>query len=464
MIRAWRGAAPAIAASAATVMLGLLCLTLGELNSDRSLGPVTAIGIACTFVVMLFFLPAFLVLAGRWVFWPRIPRVDQQADIATHGVWGRFAAALGRRSRASWIATAVVLLACVAAISGLRTDGLSTTDSFTNDPDAVLGQRIFDAHFDQGTGAPAVIIANASAADKVIAAASAVPGVATEPGSVCVQVDYAKIAKVPAPVPPTDATDATGATGAAGAGAAGCPPPALQVQPVHGRIAIDANIVHRYDTQQAYDTVVALRKAVHAVGGADAKVGGASALNYDIQEASRHDQNLIIPIVLVVILLVLGLVLRAVVAPVLLIATVVLSFAATLGVSALVFDHVFGFDNADPAFPLFAFVFLVALGIDYNIFLMTRVREETMQHGTRSGILRGLSVTGGVITSAGIVLAATFFVLAVLPLVFLTELGFAVAFGVLLDTIVVRSILVPALSHDIGKKIWWPSKLARAAD
>jgi RND superfamily putative drug exporter len=236
------------------------------------------------------------------------------------------------------------------------------------------------------------------------------------------------------------------------------------VQPREGRILIDANIIYRFDTPQAYKTINAIRAAVHAVPGANALVGGASARNYDTNQASRHDRNLVIPIVLVVILIVLALLLRAVLAPLLLIATVVLSFAATLGVSALVFNHVFHFKNADPAFPLFAFIFLVALGIDYNIFLMTRVREETLEFGTRTGILRGLSVTGGVITSAGVVLAATFAVLGVLPIVFLAELGFAVAFGVLLDTILVRSILVPALSHDIGRRIWWPSRLARGAN
>jgi RND superfamily putative drug exporter len=165
-----------------------------------------------------------------------------------------------------------------------------------------------------------------------------------------------------------------------------------------------------------------------------------------------------------VILIVLSLLLRALVAPLLLIITVVLSYTAALGVSAVVFNHVLGFANADPGFPLFAFVFLVALGVDYNIFLMTRVREETLTHGTREGVLRGLALTGGVITSAGVVLAATFAVLGVLPLVFLAEVGFAVAFGVLLDTIVVRSILVPALAHDLGRRIWWPSRLSRAAE
>jgi RND superfamily putative drug exporter len=244
----------------------------------------------------------------------------------------------------------------------------------------------------------------------------------------------------------------------------GCTPPALQVQPIAGRILIDANLKDRYDTKQATETVKRIRAAVHAIPDAKALVGGSTAVNYDTQQASRHDRNLVIPIVLLVILLVLGLVLRAILAPVLLIASVVLSFVATLGVSALVFNHIFHFANADPAFPLFAFVFLVALGIDYNIFLMTRVREETLQHGTRTGIVRGLAVTGGVITSAGVVLAATFVVLGVLPIVFLAELGFAVAFGVLLDTILVRSIVVPALSHDIGRRIWWPSKLASAAE
>ena len=224
---------------------------------------------------------------------------------------------------------------------------------------------------------------------------------------------------------------------------------------------INANLQYRYDTTQAYDTVKRIRAAVHAIPDANALVGGSSAINYDTLQASRHDRNLVIPIVLLVILIVLSILLRALLIPVLLISTVVLSFAATLGVSSLVFNDLFHFKNADPAFPLFVFIFLVALGIDYNIFLMTRVREETLEFGTRTGILRGLSVTGGVITSAGAVLAATFAVLGVLPLVALAEIGFAVAFGVLLDTIVVRSILVPALSYDIGRTIWWPSRLAR---
>jgi RND superfamily putative drug exporter len=236
------------------------------------------------------------------------------------------------------------------------------------------------------------------------------------------------------------------------------------VQPRSGRTVINAQLVDSYDTPQAGQTVLRLRAALHPIPGAEAQVGGQAAINKDTLVASARDRNVIIPLVLIVIMIVLGLVLRALVAPALLIASVVLSFPATIGVCAVVFNHVFRFDNSDPSFPLYAFIFLVALGIDYNIFLMTRVREETLEFGTRDGVRRGLAVTGGVITSAGCVLAATFAVLGVLPLTFLAELGFAVAFGVLLDTIVVRSILVPALSYDIGKRVWWPSRLSRGQD
>ena len=244
-------------------------------------------------------------------------------------------------------------------------------------------------------------------------------------------------------------------------GANGCATSQFQVKPVNGKTLVNATLSDSYDSSAAYQTIRDIRKSVEKAD-PGALVGGQSAATLDVQDASRHDNKVIIPVVLLVILVVLAIVLRALIAPLLLIGTVVLSFAAALGVSAIFFNHVFHFANSDPAFPLFAFVFLVALGIDYNIFLMTRVREETLNHGTHQGVVRGLAVTGGVITSAGAVLAATFVVLGVLPIVFLAEIGFAVAFGVLLDTIVVRSILVPALSHEIGKKIWWPSKLSAA--
>ncbi|EME15257.1 MMPL family transporter [Rhodococcus triatomae] len=450
MIRAWRESAPAITASAATVVLGLLCLGFSELNSNRGLGPVAAIGIGCTYLVMMTFLPVALAVAGRWVFWPRVPHPDHTADLATHGVWGRIATAVGRRDRPAWIgATALLVVLCAIGIGSLNTGGLTAGENFTTKPDAVEGQEIYDEHFDPGTGAPAVVVTNADQVDAVIAAAEATPGVATGPGSVCLQVDYAKLADL-------------ARLGAGGAPSqTGCPPEILTVQPIDGRTVVNVTLADGYDTPEALATVERLRENLHAVPGADALVGGNTAATADVQAASVRDRNVIIPIVLAVIFVVLALLLRALLAPVILIATVVLSFAATLGVCGFFFTHVFHFAAADASFPLFAFVFLVALGIDYNIFLMTRVREEAVEHGTRSGVLRGLAVTGGVITSAGIVLAATFAVLGVLPLVPLAQVGFAVAFGVLLDTIVVRSVLVPALSHDIGRSVWWPSALAR---
>jgi RND superfamily putative drug exporter len=444
MIWAWKGAAPAIGASALTVILGLSCLTLGELNSDKSLGPVCAIGIACTVSMMLTFLPAFLLFSrvwtwsnpvgwililsnrakwrlrpGRAIFWPRVPHTDHATDIATHGGWAKFAQRLGRGARRYWILTAVVLAVFAIGIIGLKSDGLNNTQSFTTKPDAITGQHLYDDNFNVGEGAPAQIITNAAQGPQVVDLVKQVDGVADVH-----QMDVVK----------------------------------------DGRVLILADLKDRYDTSAATQAVRDIRSAVGSISGAHAIVGGQTAINLDAKDASRHDRNLIIPIILAVILVVLALLLRALLAPLLLIATVVLSFTATLGVSAFVFNHVFHFANSDPGFPLFAFVFLVALGIDYNIFLLTRVREETLKFGTRDGVLRGLAVTGGVITSAGVVLAATFVVLGVLPLVFFAELGFTVAFGVLLDTIIVRSVLVPALTHDLGRVVWWPSKLAHAAE
>ena len=454
MTVAWKGAAPPILASAVTVILGLICLSFAELNSTAGLGPVCAIGIGCTVIIMLTVLPALLVVAGRWIFWPKRPIVDHQVDFGeTHPTWTRFARGITAHRRRSWGGAGIVLIACAIGVITLNTGGLSTIDGFTNTPDAVTGQHLYDDAFPQakGAGAPADILVDAGRSSAVIAAVKKVDGVSTAGNGVCVQTDFTAVAKVARTNPSSLRALATS-----------CAPAALQVRPQDGKLLLNATLTNSYDSQPAYNTIKRLRSAVTSVDDT-ALVGGSSAVNLDIQDASRHDRDLIIPLVLLVILIVLGLVLRALIAPILLILTVVLSFAASLGVSAVFFNHVFHFANADPSFPLFAFVFLVALGIDYNIFLMTRVREETLQHGTRQGIVRGLAVTGGVITSAGVVLAATFVVLGVLPIVFLAELGFTVAFGVLLDTIVVRSILVPALAYDIGKKIWWPSALASAS-
>ena len=450
MIKAWRGTAPAIVASAVTVMLGLLCLGFSTLASNKSLGPAGAISIACTLILSMSFLPVLLAVAGRWVFWPRKPKVDQVVDLASHGFWARVASKVDSNRRPAWIGVALVLGICALGVGTLKADGYDLAEGFTDKPDAVVGQELYVNKFGIDTSTPAVITTNANSVDAVIAAVSKVEGVDTKPGAVCVQADYPKLAaamKSGTP-PPSE----------------GCAPASLQVQPIDGRTILNAKLANAFDSPEAYDTVDRLRDAVHAVPGADARVGGTSAVTLDIQNASMRDRNLIIPIVLVVIFLILALLLRAILAPILLILTVVLSFGAALGISAFAFNNVFDFAGADPSFPLFTFVFLVALGIDYNIFLMTRIREESLRHGTRAGISRGLTVTGGVITSAGIVLAATFAVLGVLPVVFLAELGFAVAVGVLIDTILVRSVLVPALSADIGKKIWWPSKLANAED
>jgi RND superfamily putative drug exporter len=221
-----------------------------------------------------------------------------------------------------------------------------------------------------------------------------------------------------------------------------------------------ATLTDAADSADAEQTIRELRDAVHAVDEA-ALVGGVTALALDTDDTAIRDRTVIIPVVLLVILVILILLLRSLIAPLVLIGSVIVSFAAALGVSALVFEGVFGFPGADPSVPLFGFVFLVALGVDYNIFLMTRVREESLRHGTREGVLRGLTVTGGVITSAGIVLAATFAALGVIPILFLAQIAFIVAFGVLLDTLIVRSLLVPAAIYDLGRFSWWPSRLSR---
>ena len=499
MRAAMRGVLEPIVASAATVIIGLLCLLLSELNSNRSTGPVGAAGIAGALVVMLTFLPALLVIpsvvlpilafivptviglalhlisnsipigpfaaiggvlalitiigwivfgilriarptwgpfsrtrfpAGRWAFWPKVPR-EGDTDERMSGVWSRIAGGIGHRPRITWIVTALVMLILACFTFTLKASGITTTQGFINRTDSVIGQELLAQHFPGGLGTPVIILANAAEEVQVLDTTKATPGIAAA----------AFYTGLP-PMAPN---------------AAGAPP-----KVVNDRIQIQATLSAAADSPEANDTVKLLRDRLHAIPGADAIVGGQTASQLDVNEASVHDRNLIIPVVLAVIFLVLIVLLRALAAPLILIGTVVLSYFATLGVCALLFNHVFQFAGADTSFPLFAFVFLVALGVDYNIFLMTRVREESRKLGTRPGILKGLTVTGGVITSAGIVLAATFLVLGVLPLVALREVGLAVAIGVLLDTFIIRSTLVPALAYDIGRKIWWPSALARA--
>ncbi|MBE1492763.1 MMPL family transporter [Plantactinospora soyae] len=439
MLAAWRGAAPAIFASGGTVIAGLLCLLLSSLTSNQALGPVAAVGIGATLVVMLTFLPALLMIGGRWAFWPRSPYSEHAASVGR--LWKPIAHFIARRARLVWVVTTLVLIGLGFGLTQLGATRLGQTELFTNRTDSVIAQEVIDRHYPGGLGSPVTIFTLVGTADRVTEAARSVPGVA--------EVH-------PQPAGDTNGTDPGASTGPGAPGGAAAEP-----KVVDGRVQLQATLTTSADSEEAEETVRRLRVAVHAVPDADAVVGGFTAISVDTADASDRDRNVIIPAVLGVIAVILALLLRALLAPVVLILTVVLSFLATLGLCALLFQYVFGFPGVDASFPLFAFVFLVALGIDYNIFLMSRVREESVRRGTRSGVLRGLVVTGGVITSAGIVLAATFSALAVLPLVILIELGLAVALGVLLDTIIVRSLLVPALTYDIGSAIWWPSRLSR---
>ena len=417
MATALRRAGPAIIASATTVVVALLTLSAAELNSTASLGPVLAIGVAVGMFVMITFLPALLVTFPRGVFWPYRPTFGS-TEPTTRGLWARVGWAIASRARITWIITAVILGVLALGLTGLKANGLTNAQEFRTHPDSVAGETVLAAHFPAGTGQPVVVIGNPGAVAALRSAFAATPGIAS------------------------------------------VTPPAVRA----GYAYLEGTLRAAPDSQAAYDTIDRVRSAVHAVPGANAEVGGVTAVNLDVKRASGHDRNLIIPLILVVVFVILGLLLRALVAPLILTATVVLSFAAALGVSAFFFNHVFGFGGADTTFPLFVFVFLVALGIDYNIFLMTRVREEAIKRDARHGAIVGLAATGGVITSAGFVLAGTFAVLATIPATFLTELGFAVAFGILLDTIVVRLLLVTALNLDVGRWMWWPSKLAAKPD
>ena len=422
---ALKGVIEPIIASGSTVIAGLLVLLLSQLSGNRGLGPVGAIGIAAAMITVLTLLPALLVVFGRWIFWPKIPKFDD-VDEQLSGTWAKVGKAVEKNPKRIWISTAVVLTIFAGFSFTLKADGLANTEAFTSRTDSVIGLEELGKHFPSGEGSPVEIVVRQNDVAAVTNALGAITNVAfVEP-----VVDGQKIP--------------------------GAPTPPIKV--VEGKVLLNATLKVAPDSVEARNTIPTIREALHQID-KEILVGGGTAVQYDTDVASRADNRLIIPIVLLIIGLILGLLLRSIAAAALLLLTVVLSFMATLGVCQLVFENVFGFAGADASFPLFAFIFLVALGIDYNIFLMTRVREEAMKIGTRKGVVKGLTVTGGVITSAGIVLAATFAVLGVLPLVFLAELGFAVAFGVLLDTIIVRSLLVPALVHVIGPKIWWPSKL-----
>jgi RND superfamily putative drug exporter len=362
------------------------------------------------------------------------------------GLWTKLARLVQRRPRLIWMLTTVLLVVGTLGVTQLNAVGVPQSDLVLGQSEARDGQVALGEHFPGGSGSPAQVVVDESEMDEAVAVLLAHPG-----------IDSVSVTAADSP----SGSAAVTADGVVALGPPGTPAPEPTV--IDGRVLLQGTLDDAADSATAGETIRELR-AEFATAAPSALVGGVTATAVDTNAASIHDRNLIIPIVLVVIMIILMLLLRSILAPVLLIATTVLSFGTAMGVAALVFNGLFQFPGADPAVPLFGFIFLVALGIDYNIFLMTRVREESLKHGTAQGVLRGLAITGGVITSAGLVLAATFAALSVIPILFLVQLAFIVAFGVLLDTFVVRTLLVPALSYDIGRAIWWPSKLAKKRD
>jgi len=453
-VSAWRGAFEPILASGGTVIAGLLCLLLSDLATNRALGPIASIGIAFSVLSALTFLPALLALIGRAAFWPFIPKrplamIPDDLRQPVKGLWPRQARFIARRSRPIWIVCLIVLVAAAAGVLQLKADGVPSSDLVLGHSEARDGQKVLGDHFAAGSGSPVYVLVAEDDVTAVVTAMSDSDGISGVAAASADSVTGQATVKI------QDGAPVYSAPGAPGQAA---PKPTVS----DGDVLLIGTLTDAADSAAAETTVRDLRTTLHDAVGGSALVGGVTATDIDSNDTSIRDRTLIIPIVLAVIFVILMLLLRAVLAPLLLILSVIVSFGAALGVSALVFDHVFRFPGADPAVPLYGFVFLVALGVDYNIFLMSRVREESLVHGTRPGILRGLVATGGVITSAGLVLAATFAALGVIPILFLAQIAFIVAFGVLLDTFVVRSLLVPAAAYDIGRAIWWPSKLWRA--
>jgi RND superfamily putative drug exporter len=406
MARALRESGPAILASGTTVILALLTLTFAQLDGNRALGIACATGVFLAMVTALTVLPAALVVFGRWIFWPLTPKFGG-VNKSDNGLWAKLGKGVSRKPVIVAIVGFILLGAMASGASGLKI-GLSATDRFLAKPEAVAGQEVLAKAFAAGSSTPTTIIVNNDQVATVVAKAEAVSGV----DSVKVGANNDEITKLDVVL-----TDASGTDG-------------------------------------AYATIEALRESVHAVDGADAKVGGLDAQGLDVKNAYAADQGLVIPLILALVFIVLVLLLRSIVAPVLLLLTVVASFFASLGAGWLVFVNILGFPALDLSVFLFSFLFLVALGVDYNIFLVTRAKEEAEKLGTRQGMIKALSSTGGVITSAGVLLAAVFAVLGVLPLVALAQIGVIVCIGVLLDTLLVRTVIVPALAFIAGKKFW----------
>ncbi len=411
-----RRAGPAVLASNLTVVLALLTLLLALLPNTRALGAFGAAGLLIAAIFVLTALPPALALCGRKVFWPFVPRPDGR-DAARSGAWYTLAERVVRRPAAVVAGTLVVLAACAAALPFAHV-GLAQSEQFRVRAESVDGLRALGEHFSSGASDPAIVVARTEAAPRVQAVLDRTPGVVrATPGGV----------------------SASGST--------------------RWSVVFDAPPA----SAAAFATVARLRAGLAEVPDAQALVGGSDAVASDTRDAARRDQLLIIPLILAVVLIVLLVLLRAVPAALVLVGVTVLSALAALGIGSLLSAHLFGFPALDTNVPLFAFLFLVALGVDYTIFLVTRAREETPGHGVTGGIVRAVASTGGVITSAGVVLAAVFAVLGVLPLITLTQLGIVVGLGILLDTFVVRTVVIPALFALIGRPIWWPGRWMREA-
>jgi RND superfamily putative drug exporter len=410
MAKAIKGAGPAIIASGTTVTLALLTLAFADLAGNRALGIVCATGIVIAMISALVVLPAALVVFGRGLFWPFVPKFGG-VNKSDSGLWAKLGRGVSKKPLAVSILGVIVLGALASGVGGIQV-GLASTDRFLKTPEAVVGQQVLAEAFPAGSTSPSIVVTNNAQLNEVKTAALGVDGVA----SVTVGQTDGTITKL--------------------------------------EVVLDGES----QSDEAYVSIKALREAVHEVDGADAMVGGLDAQALDVKDAYAHDQLIVIPLILILVFVVLVLLLRALVAPILLLVTVVASFFASMGAGWWIFTNLLGFPALDLSVFLYSFLFLVALGVDYNIFLVTRAKEEAEHLGTKQGMIKALSSTGGVITSAGILLAAVFAVLGVLPLVALAQIGVIVCIGVLLDTLLVRTVIVPALAFMTGKKFWLPSK------
>lgn len=505
---AWKASFEPILAAGGTVTLGLLCLLASDLGSNKALGPVGGIGIMFSILSALTFLPAALLLFGRTAFWPLRPKATpnkpQENYRKSHPMWTKVGDLVSKHPRRLWVGITALLIAACFAIPQLNAVGVSQESLVLGESEAKDGQALIDKHFAGGSGSPAYIVTPKAEQDAVVALLEADKGIdgvsvltsdkekiqaplgearkeligeirdeiAKErkkqivelraeikkqtkdqmvglPSSIIDEAYNSAVKSAEKKIPSVDELVEEAD-----------PFADIDAKVVDGRIVLAATLTDASSSVEARGAIERLRSTVEA-SHPTVKFGGVSAIQLDTNTASEHDLMVIIPLILGAITIVLMLLLRAVVAPIILLLTTVLSFGATIGIAALLFNNVWHFPGADPVVVIFGFVFLVALGIDYNIFLMTRVREETGRLGLRAGTLKALIVTGGVITSAGIVLAATFAALNVIPILFLAQISFIVAFGVMLDTLIVRSLLVPALTLEIGRLMWWPSKLWR---